>query len=242
MSLKCTTLPYTLNAPSAPTVAFIVLQTDEVLEDELRHWLTPGTRVLHTRIANDSTVNADTLGAMADRLPHVIQQLPHAAPIRVLAYGCTSASTVIGESNVEAIVQQQLPDVMVTNPLTALKANLRFLDAKRIGLLTPYEPAVSEALHQNLSDSGFDIVSFASFNEPLDTNVCRIDEASLKNALRHLHTEAPCDALFASCTNLRTATWLDEFSKQLGIPVLSSNSALSWHVNSLLDKNIIEDS
>lgn len=234
MNLPCTTLPYTLNTPSAPTVAVVVLQTDEVLEDELRLWLTPGTRVLHTRIENDSTVNAGTLGAMADRLPQVVQQLPSAAPISVLAYGCTSASTVIGESQVEAIVQKQLPNVKVTNPLTALKANLRHLNAKRIGLLTPYEPAVSEALHRNLTDSGFEIVSFASFNEPLDTNVCRIDEASLKNALEHLHAEASCDALFASCTNLRTATWLDDFCNQLGVPVLSSNSALSWHINTLL--------
>ena len=234
MNSTCTPLSYSLNLPPAPTVGIVVLQTDEVLEDELRHWLTPNTRVLHTRIPNDTTVNADTLGAMENALPAALQLLPRSAPLSVVAYGCTSGTTVIGEARVESLVQSRFPGVAVTNPLTALKAQLKHLHVKRLALLTPYEPHVSQAIHDHLSEQGFDVVSFGSFNEPLDTNVCRIDAKSIQQAIQTLHDQAPCDAVFASCTNLRTMSWLDEFAKELGTPVISSNSAMSWHINHLL--------
>jgi len=233
MSASCINLEYSLNLPPAPTVGIVVLQTDEVLEDELRYWLTDNTRVLHTRIPNDTEVNAETLGAMEAALPASLELLPTAAPLSVLAYGCTSGSTVIGEDRVEALVHEKFPGIKVTNPLTALKARLDNLNVKRLALLTPYEPKVSQALYDNLSDHGIEIVSFGSFNEPLDTNVCRIDEASIKAAVETLHEQTPCDAVFASCTNLRTAGWIDRLSDTLGTPVLSSNSVMSWHINQL---------
>ena len=233
MSTPCETLNYSLNLPEAPTVGVVVLQTDEVLEDELRHWLTPTTRVLHTRIPSGRAVTAETLSAMEAELPSALGLLPAKAPISVIAYGCTSGSTVIGEARVTELVQNTFPDASVTNPLTALKAKLNDIAAQKIALLTPYEPAVSQALYDHLTQSGIEIISFGSFNEPVDSNVCRIDEESVMNAIKNLHDRAPCDAIFASCTNLRTATWLDSFSKLIGTPVISSNSAMSWHINQL---------
>ena len=233
MTSLCTSLKYSLLEPNAPLVGVVVLATDEVLEDELRVRLTPTTRVLHTRIPNDATVNSDTLGAMEAALPLALQLLPDTSPMSVVAYGCTSATTVIGEAKVEALVKARFPTAAVTNPLTALKAQLQHLNVKRLALLTPYEPQVSQSLHNHLTECGFDIVSFGSFNEPLDSNVCRIGEASLKEAIKTLHDQAPCDAVFASCTNLRTVSWLDEYAMQIGTPLISSNSAMSWHINEL---------
>jgi len=227
-------LDYSLHSPPQPTVGVVVLQTDEVLEDELRVWLSNDTRLLHTRIPSHAEVNTDTLSTMEAALPASLSLLPSTAPLSVIAYGCTSASTVIGEARVEAIVQEQFPEVKVTNPLTALKAQLDHLGVRKLALLTPYEPIVSEALRSNLTDHGVDVVSFGTFNEPLDSNVCRIDEASIKHAIKRLHDETHCDAVFASCTNLRTAGWIDAYSKELGTVVISSNSAMSWHINHLL--------
>lgn len=233
MSKRCTPLEYALVETDAPLVGVVVLASDESLEDELRHRLTPTTRVLHTRIASDTTVNADTLAAMEAALPAALGLLPDSSPMTVIAYGCTSGTTVIGEAKVEALVKARFPTATVTNPLTALKAQLTQLKVKRLALLTPYEPCVSQSLHDHLSEHSFDIVSFGTFNEPLEANVCRISEVSLKDAIKALCEQAPCDAVFASCTNLRTVSWLDDYAAELGIPLISSNSALSWHINEL---------
>ena len=41
---------------------------------------------------------------------------------------------------------------------------------------------------------------------------------------------AECDAVFVSCTNLRAANVIQDAESALGIPVVSSNQALGWHM------------
>ena len=222
---------YSINSPS---VGLIVLQTDEVMEDELRHWLPDNMRIFHTRIPNAANVTPDTLSAMANDLPNVVSLLPLENAFDVIVYGCTSASTVIGEERVAELIRQVIPDVAVTNPLTAVKAQLDDLGAKRIGLLTPYIPSVSLALQEKLQDHGMAVTAAASFHEENDHQVCRISAESISRAIVDLGSNDDVDAVFASCTNLRLKTILDDVSKTIGKPVISSNSALAWHVQELV--------
>jgi len=221
---------YSVNSPS---VGVVVLQTDEVIEDELRHWLPDSMRIFHTRIPNASNVTPETLSAMANEIPKVVSLLPLENKFDVIVYGCTSASTMIGEEKVTALVQSVIPDVAVTNPLTAVKANLAALGAKRIGLLTPYIPSISIAMRENLEASGLSVTAAASFNEESDNMVCRISSESIMQAVIELGTKTEVDAVFASCTNLRLKTVLDKASDTIGKPVISSNSALAWHIQEL---------
>jgi maleate isomerase len=165
-----------------------------------------------------------------------VSLFPPAGKLGVVAYCCTSGSTVIGENNVAKAVHSVLPDVKVTNPLMAVKANLIASGAKRIGLLTPYEPHVSQAMADHLTDNGFEISSFGSFYEKEEAKVTRISAASILAAVDEIGSGNQCDAVFASCTNLRTADILKEAEKRIGKPVISSNSALAWHINQLLER------
>lgn len=215
----------------AKAVGLIVLQTDEVMEDELRQWLPNTTRLYHTRIPNDDVITEDTLNAMHAHLPQVTRLLPP-VDYDVLVYGCTSGATFIGEQRVSDAIHTVLPGVAVTTPITAVKAQLKHLGVKRIGLLTPYEPHVSEAVQQHLQGAGFDISSAVAFFEKQDKLVCRISEDSIRQAVKTL-AATDCDAIFGSCTNLRIAGILDELNHTSGKPVLTSNSALAWHIQQL---------
>ena len=42
------------------------------------------------------------------------------------------------------------------------------------------------------------------------------------------------DALFISCTNLRTLDVIEEIEQKTGMPVLSSNLVLAWHLLDLV--------
>lgn len=211
----------------------IVLQTDEVVESEVRNWLPDNITLYHTRIPNQDSVNRETLLEMGDQIPTVCALFPKHAPINVVAYCCTSGATVIGESVVEQGVQKIFPNAPVTNPITAVKARLNDLGARNIGLLTPYIPAVTKAMSDHLAEHGFAIISEASFYEENDFEVCRISSDSIIQAIEHVARNGNCDAIFASCTNLRTITFLDSISERLGIPVISSNAALAWHIEKL---------
>lgn len=211
----------------------IVLQTDEVVESEVHSWLPDNISLYHTRIPNQDSVNKETLLEMGNQIPAVCALFPKHAPIEVVAYCCTSGATVIGESVVEQGVKTMFPKARVTNPITAVKARLNDLGARNIGLLTPYIPAVTQAMSDHLTEHGFSIVSEASFYEEHDFEVCRISSDSIIDAIEHVAHNGKCDAIFASCTNLRTISFLDSISERLGIPVISSNAALAWHIQQL---------
>ncbi|KKK48836.1 hypothetical protein LCGC14_3141130, partial [marine sediment metagenome] len=68
--------------------------------------------------------------------------------------------------------------------------------------------------------------------------VARTDPASIAQAGLQLVAEADAaiDGLFLSCTNLRTLSVIEPLEARLGIPVLSSNQVLAWHLLTLLDK------
>jgi len=218
-----------------PAVGLVVLQSDVVMEHELRRWLPDRVPLLHSRISNETTVSADTLGAMEARLPDSVNGLPSDIHYGVIAYGCTSATTLIGEARVEQLVQGVLPGVAVTNPLTAVKHRLAASGITRIGVLAPYVPAISQAIIDHLEHHGIRVMHAITFDEPDDRRVARLSRDAVLDALGELGCRDDCDAVFGSCTNLRGFGLLDEAERLTGKPVFTSNSALAWHIRTLLD-------
>lgn len=229
-------LSYSLSADddTQPAIGLVVLQSDETMEHELKRWLPATYRLFHTRIPNSQVIDEHSLQAMKERLPESVRLLPTNTQFRVIAYGCTSASTLIGEQAVTEVIQQAVGyAVHVTNPISAIKAQLQHLKAKRIALLTPYAPDISTALVSNLEHSGYSIVHSGTFNETQDHRVARISSESILSAIGQLGANKNIDALVASCTNLRTYDLLAEASDKINCPVVSSNSALAWHIQQL---------
>ena len=166
-----------------PAVGLIVLQSDEVLERELAARLPPGIERFHASIPNATDVTAETLRAMERELPAAAALLPAGVAYDVVAYGCTSASTVIGEARVAELVGTVVPNAAVTNPLTAVKARVRNRGASRIALLTPYSLDLSRAILEHLEGAGLEVVRAASFDERDDSRVARIAERSTLRAM-----------------------------------------------------------
>jgi maleate isomerase len=92
---------------------------------------------------------------------------------------------------------------------------------------------VAQGIVDDLQKDGFQIVASASFHESNDDRVCRISRASVREGLTAVGQDKEVQAVVASCTNLRVLDVLDEVSAELGKPVMSSNSALAWHIETL---------
>lgn len=215
-------------------LGLIILKTDETLEDEGRNLLHgPGIVCRYARIPSHDLVTSETLAAMEYDLPAAAALLPQRANIRAIGYACTSASTVIGSSRVESIVQAIHPGVPVTNPLVAVIAALRTLSATRIGLLTPYTPEVTAKMQEMLISEGFEIARIGSFGQIEDRKIARITEASTLAAIQAVGSDPQVQAVFVSCTSLRTFGILETAEAAIGKPVVSSNQALCWHMRRL---------
>ena len=216
---------------SRANIGIIVLSSDQTLELEFRTLLDfEGVALYHARIPNEMEITEETLAKMEAELPITASLLPGSFNFDVIGYGCTAGTTVIGEDQVAKAIRTAHPGILVTNPLSACKAALSALSLKRIAFLTPYEPAITKAMRDNLIEEGFEIPVTASFYESDDFVVGRITSDSILESVKKIGARDDCDGVFVSCTNLRAASVIEPAEEYLGKPVTSSNHALAWHM------------
>ena len=224
-------MDFTLNegAGGGARLGLIVLQTDETLEYEARQVLAGrDSQLLHARIPNQNEVTPEALAEMELTLPATARLLP--AGLEAIGYGCTSAATVIGEEAVARAVQAVQPGVPVTNPISAVKAALAALGARRIAMVTPYLPSVTGPMIALLARGGVEVLREISFGEGDDRRVARIAPASTRAAMLEAGRAEGVEAVFASCTNLQSFPIIDEVETVLDLPVVTSNQALLWYM------------
>ena len=230
------TLPFTLDAddPSAPPMGLIALQTDETIEPEFSRYFASDPSPLYvTRIPSGEDVTSDTLASMEAELPASAALLPSARPFAVVGYGCTSGSSVIGSDKVAALVRKTCNTANVTDPLRATVACAAEHGVSRFALLSPYIEAVNTTLRQAFAENGISMDVFGTFGVKEEAKVVRISKESVVEAATTLGSAPLVEAVFISCTNLRTIDALAAVSTRIGKPVFSSNQALAWHMGRL---------
>jgi maleate isomerase len=190
----------------------------------------PGVALYHARLANDAEVTPDTLVQMELELPKAAALLPNYLGLKAIGYGCTSGSTIIGERRVSELIQMNNPTVPTSNPLTAAKAALKRLGIKRLGLVTPYRPDVTELMQARFEEAGIVIQSVGSFYQQDDRVVGRITSDAILEAALTIGRNDLVDGVFISCTSLRAAGIIQQAEAALGKPVTASNHALAWHL------------
>lgn len=147
----------------------------------------------------------------------------------VVAYGCTSASMVLGEQTVFDRIHEARPGVACTTPITAAFAAFDAFGARNIAVLTPYRDDVNRRVRSYIERRGYRVAAFGSFNEENDNVAARIELGSIRSAAVELGRVEGVDAVFVSCTSIRLATVAREVEAELGKPVTSSNHAMAWH-------------
>jgi maleate isomerase len=181
-------------------LGLIVLSSDETIEDEFRAMLPKSCSLFHTRIHSAPEVTPDTLMEMKAGLAASAAMIPPSFNLDVVGYACTSGATMRA---------------------------LNKLGAKKIGMVTPYIPDVSQEMRNLLIENGFEISALVSFEVSTEAIVARITADAIKRAVRAAAVDG-ADAVFVSCTNLRTVDVIDELEDELGIAIVTSNQALAW--------------
>ena len=227
-----TAFPYTLSPDPRPTLGLIVLQSDETIEVDF-HRLIPDAPLMVSRVPSGLEVTQDTLSAMAATLPAAAGMFPDAARFAAIGYGCTSGTAVIGQSRVASLIGGAAKTQAVTEPVSALIAACAALGLTNLALLSPYIETVSQTLRDVLAANGIATPVFGSFKEAEEAKVARIAGPSVITAATALAARGGADALFLSCTNLRTLDVVARIEQDTGLPVLSSNLALAWHMRRL---------
>ncbi|MEM6371222.1 MAG: Asp/Glu racemase [Pseudomonadota bacterium] len=223
---------YTTAADTRPKLGLIALQADRTIEDGMRRLMPRDVSLLVSRVPSAREVTRDTLAQMEGALSGAAGLFPEAHSFDAVGYGCTSGTAQIGAQVVAERVRAGTDARSVTDPVTALFAALEAHGATRVAILSPYIAAVSDRLRDVLAARGVLSPVFASFDESNEAAVAHIDEASIIAATVDMmaQTDADVDAVFLSCTNLRTLDVIAGLQDHLGLPVLSSNLVLAWHM------------
>lgn len=215
---------------SRAAIGLIVLATDHTIEYEWRKLMAlPGVGLYQSRIVNAAEITPDTLKEMDTLIAPGAAVILPGEPVDVVAFGCTSASMVMGEDHVMARIREARPQAACTTPVTAARVALQALHAPRVAMLTPYMRSINESMKAYLGQRGIEVVRMGSFEHSNDNEVARVDAASVRRAVLEIGRHDDVDAVFVSCTSLRLVDHVAELEDELGKPVTSSNHAMAWH-------------
>lgn len=214
--------------PVEKRVGLIILATDHTTEPDFRRMVASDRIALYTaRIAYANPTTPENLRRMQPELTRAAKLILPDEELDAVCYSCTSASVVIGDCEIQAAIQAAKPGVPVVTPTLASVKALYAVGARRISILTPYTIATSVPMADYFIDSGFHIAGFTCLGLEDDRQMARISPASLVAAAREA-MPPDADALFISCTALRSAGIAAEIERIIGKPVVTSNLATSW--------------
>ena len=215
--------------PLEKRVGLIILATDHTSEPDFRRMVASDrVGVYVARIPYKNPTTPENLRKMQPALTTGAALILPDEPLDAICYSCTSASVVIGDAEIEAAVHAAKPSVAVVTPPMAAVHGLKALGARRISILTPYTAETSRPMAAYFAARGFGIMSFSCLGFEDDREMARIAPASLiELAQEAMHAEA--EALFVSCTALRSALVVTGMEQVLGRPVVTSNQASAWN-------------
>lgn len=206
-------------------IAVLVPSSDTGVEIELPRRI-GGAASLHVaRMPLDSV----TPRALCELESAALEQavgLRHVSPNLGL-FGCTSATFLRGvtfEAGFVAALEERLGAPVIT----AAQAMVRALSARgtRVRLLASYSEEIVAAETEYLFKQGLEVVSSCGFGIVNDEETAAVSPDRLSAEAARLSGD-DAEVIMLSCTNLRTLAVIPRIEAELGLPVVSSNSALA---------------
>ena len=208
-------------------IGLLVPSVNTVVEPEGCALLPEGFAVYATRMRN-SRSDADDMAQMCAHVDRGVDELL-SANVDVIAFACTAGSFFEGTDGEETLRERLRGGSRIEAVTTAgaVAGALRALDAQRVSMVTPYIPELNDLEVKFLEGWGFDVVSQAGMGILTAFDIGVVPLAETYRFARE-HVAAGADALFISCTNLRTMDVIQALEEDLGIPVVTSNQATYW--------------
>jgi maleate isomerase len=125
-----------------------------------------------------------------------------------------------------------VPCIVTTDAVLAALAC--FPDRRKVGVMTPYQPIGDAQVRRYLTESGIDVVAMHSLKRPSNLEIAHADAKMLGDGVRALVAQG-CDIVLQVGTNLAVADLVAGLEAELGMPIVSVNTALYWHALRKLD-------
>jgi maleate isomerase len=216
-------------SPGPLRVGVLALANDQVIERDLVRLLPREVLTFTTRIAFGGDCTMAELAKMAPEIAGAAQLVNPEVALDAVVFGCTSGTIAIGPEVIRDAVQAVRPGALVVNPVEAASGALRHLGARRINLVTPYEPEIAARMAAQFEAAGFVISRRFDFGITASEDISRVRPEAIREAAARLGGE-DAEATFISCTDFQSLDVLEEIEAATGIPAVSSNQAMAWDI------------
>jgi maleate isomerase len=209
-------------------LGIIIPSSNTTVETEFSSALHGSDFSVHYARVHLNDVTVEGLESMEAELDGAARLLKD-ADVDLVAFACTSGSLIKG-LGYDALLAKRLSAAAGCPAFTtsgAVVGALNALKVRKICLATPYLEEVTQRETSFLGQNGFEVLKKRSLNikENLQIGLLMPSDAEV---LAITVDSSDTEAIFVSCTNFRTFEVLSGLERQLGKPVVSSNSATLW--------------
>lgn len=216
------------NGAAQRKIGLIALSTDQTTEYDFARMLpSQGVMFYTSRVYVTNPITVENLRKMGPQLADAAARILPGVELGAVAYSCTSGTVALGHDEVERQIQKGQPGVVVVTPMNAALAAFRELGIARISLLTPYIDDVNQAMREYVEQRGVEVLNIGGFCLENDFDMACLPPTAIEAAALEVCDDA-ADAIFISCTAIRSAEVVDRLETQLGKPVLTSNQCMFW--------------
>jgi maleate isomerase len=143
-----------------------------------------------------------------------------------------SAETFWGGKEGNEAFTQRIRDwaggLEVATGADACNSALQIFNARRLGVVTPYQPVGDGQVRKYFTECGFDILALEGLKCPTAVSIAHVTEDELRKAIVAVNSP-DVDAIVQCGTNLSMVRLADEAERWLGKPVIAINAATFWH-------------
>jgi len=211
-------------------IGILVVASDVTCESELYRVIPDGVSIHTSRMRFPGAVNAETCAQLALEAESAAELLVPAC-VNTIAFCCTSGSFIRGagwDREIIEKIEKRFPDINVTTTSSAVLAAFQRLNVKKIAVATPYITEVNKALKTFFEGMAISVLNIEGLEIEGDQDVNNLSPETAYRLARKVDIPE-ADAVFISCTSVRTIEVIAALEKDLGKPVISSNQATIWH-------------
>lgn len=180
-------------------------------------------RMKHVTPEELARMNADSTRCVAELVDAECDALAYACLVAIMSQG-EQAYCTEGVRIADAVAENGGHASVVTSA-GALITGLEALGAKRVGMITPYVPSLTETVVNCVQSADIEVVDKVSLGVSDNLAVGRLDPTNLKEVAAGLNLTG-CDALIVSaCVQMPSLPMVAEIERMVGIPTLSAATA-----------------
>jgi maleate isomerase len=216
--------------------ATIVPSTNTVVEHDFNqmrpHGITihTGRMYIENPRMDSNTAFEELLGQIRSSIATAIRDVMTCQP-DYLVMGMSAETFwggVEGNTSFEERVRKMSGGLGVSTGASACRDALNAYGARRVAIMSPYQPVADENVIRFFSEAGFDVLGFTGLRCPTATSIAEVPEARCRDELAKL--DGPdVDAIVQVGTNLSMVRLADAAERWLGKPVIAINAATLWH-------------